>query len=129
MVAALITLAVVLSALTGWAAQLNSHCSSREASAQVRAGHQLHRSQPPLPAWTDYDRHDCEHCPVPECSGLDPCAMSAVGIVVTPVATPGAMTMQRVALSTRHGALPIPSIQPPTPQTQIYLFIFTITTL
>jgi hypothetical protein len=116
---ALATIALVFSTLTGWAAQLQSHCASHSESAQVVAAHQQHQSEHPSPTWTNAHRHSCEHCPPSECSRVAPCTMSSSGALVASVASLAALTEHGVDPASRHDALPLSYRQPPIPPPQL----------
>jgi hypothetical protein len=117
-VKAVAVIALVFSALTGWVAQFQSHCSATDSAAPAMAAHQEHHSEHPA-ALTERHGHECEHCPPWDCYRAAPCATSGGGALLSTVVFPGAMAAHSHALLTSQAASPFSSLQPPTPPPQL----------
>ena len=116
---AVTTIALVFSALTGWAAGFESHCSVHGGTAHVVAEPHEHPSDLPSPAWTGPDGHDCDHCPPSQCSRVVSCAMSAGMALAARAVPPTGLTVHVVDLPGESDKQPHSPIQPPTPPPQL----------
>lgn len=112
----LASIALMLSALASWGAQLHSHCASHTVPTRVvtHESHSAHQAA----AWTSESGHECDHCPPADCSRVASCATSmsvALGAAVAPIL---ALLTHRVGPSAEFGPPPMILIQPPTPPPQ-----------
>ena len=112
------SIALMLSAVVGWGAQLRSHCISHQPSPQMVAAHDSHSANDVVATWTGPTGHQCDHCPPSECSRVAPCATQTSAALAAAVVPIVALLTDRADPSAEFDPRPLPPIQPPTPPPQ-----------
>ena len=113
------TTVLLLSALVGWGAQAESHCSPGRASPRVAAEHSHHHFAAPTAGERRLSAgHDCDHCSPAECARAAPCAGSAGPALCGTIAPFRLQAARGVDLPSQTGPRPDAVSQPPTPPPQ-----------
>ena len=86
----------------GLAAMQRPHCAQHAPSVVHSGAHSRHGQQMPVPpstSWESSTKHDCPHCPAPECARVAPCAASSYAAVSV---TSPAITQPVIHRAIRH---------------------------